>query len=177
MRRAVLVFGFAAVFAGDARAQQDTASRSSSIRSHTRAWIVPIGVVASTAIDPELREWALRTHTRSLDHLARVVNPLGEPLYRKLEPTGYSNRGSDWLNSASLASGRTQAWPARRCGRSATGRIARPARETSARNRAEAQGTVSGIEALHFHHVHLNSVNPKAAAEYYPKPFALVYLS
>ena len=23
-----------------------------------------------------------------------------------------------------------------------------------------------------FHHVHLNSVNPKAAAEYYPKPFA-----
>ena len=29
------------------------------------------------------------------------------------------------------------------------------------------------IEPLHFHHVHLNSINPKAAAEYYPKPFAL----
>ena len=28
------------------------------------------------------------------------------------------------------------------------------------------------IESLHFHHVHLNSVNPTAAAEYYPKPFA-----
>ena len=28
-------------------------------------------------------------------------------------------------------------------------------------------------EALHFHHVHLNSMDPKAAAEYYPKPFAL----
>jgi hypothetical protein len=28
-------------------------------------------------------------------------------------------------------------------------------------------------EAMHFHHVHLNSVNPKTAAEYYPKPFAL----
>jgi Glyoxalase/Bleomycin resistance protein/Dioxygenase superfamily len=27
-------------------------------------------------------------------------------------------------------------------------------------------------EALHFHHVHLNSTDPKAAAEYYPKPFA-----
>src|SRR5947209_5125637 len=26
---------------------------------------------------------------------------------------------------------------------------------------------------LHFHHVHLNSVNPAAAADYYPKPFAL----
>jgi len=25
---------------------------------------------------------------------------------------------------------------------------------------------------LHFHHVHLNSVNPSAAADYYPKPFA-----
>jgi glyoxalase/bleomycin resistance protein/dioxygenase superfamily protein len=30
----------------------------------------------------------------------------------------------------------------------------------------------SRVEALHFHHVHLNSVDPKAAAEYYPKPFA-----
>ena len=28
-------------------------------------------------------------------------------------------------------------------------------------------------EAIRFHHVHLNSVNPTAAAEYYPKPFAL----
>src|SRR5437762_11992990 len=27
----------------------------------------------------------------------------------------------------------------------------------------------SGIEPLHFHHVHLNSVNPAAAADYYPK--------
>src|SRR5436309_6178942 len=29
------------------------------------------------------------------------------------------------------------------------------------------------VEPLHFHHVHLNSVNPAAAADYYPKPFAL----
>jgi glyoxalase/bleomycin resistance protein/dioxygenase superfamily protein len=28
------------------------------------------------------------------------------------------------------------------------------------------------VEPLHFHHVHLNSVNPAAAAAYYPKPFA-----
>jgi uncharacterized protein (DUF1800 family) len=30
------------------------------------------------------------------------LNQLGEPLYRKLEPTGYSNTGQDWANSASL---------------------------------------------------------------------------
>jgi uncharacterized protein (DUF1800 family) len=30
------------------------------------------------------------------------LNQLGEPLYRKLEPTGYSNVGADWTNSASL---------------------------------------------------------------------------
>ena len=35
------------------------------------------------------------------------------------------------------------------------------------------QPPAGGIEPLHFHHVHLNSVNPTAAAEYYPKPFAL----
>ncbi|HWE51198.1 MAG TPA: DUF1800 domain-containing protein [Bryobacteraceae bacterium] len=34
--------------------------------------------------------------------LAGQLNPLGEPLYRKLEPTGYSNRSTDWMNSASL---------------------------------------------------------------------------
>ncbi|HTA42081.1 MAG TPA: DUF1800 domain-containing protein [Bryobacteraceae bacterium] len=34
--------------------------------------------------------------------LAGQLNQLGEPLYRKLEPTGYSNRGADWMNSASL---------------------------------------------------------------------------
>jgi len=34
--------------------------------------------------------------------LANQLNPLGEPLYRKLEPTGYSNRSTDWMNSASL---------------------------------------------------------------------------
>jgi len=37
----------------------------------------------------------------------------------------------------------------------------------------EAQSPATSIEPLHFHHVHLNSVNPKAAAEYYPKAFAL----
>ena len=34
--------------------------------------------------------------------MVQLMNTLGEPLYRKQEPTGYTNRGSDWLNSASL---------------------------------------------------------------------------
>jgi uncharacterized protein (DUF1800 family) len=34
--------------------------------------------------------------------LTGQLNQLGEPLYRKLEPTGYSNLGADWTNSASL---------------------------------------------------------------------------
>jgi len=36
-----------------------------------------------------------------------------------------------------------------------------------------AQAQPAAIEKLQFHHVHLNSVNPTAAAEYYPRPFAL----
>src|ERR1700690_2688697 len=29
----------------------------------------------------------------------------------------------------------------------------------------------SAIAPMHFHHVHLNSIDPKAAADYYLKPF------
>jgi len=36
-----------------------------------------------------------------------------------------------------------------------------------------AQETAAKVEPLHFHHVHLNSTDPAAAAAYYPKPFAL----
>src|SRR5712671_5610643 len=36
-----------------------------------------------------------------------------------------------------------------------------------------AQDTAAKVEPLHFHHIHLNSTDPKAAAAYYPKPFAL----
>jgi uncharacterized protein (DUF1800 family) len=34
--------------------------------------------------------------------LSNQLNQLGEPLYRKAEPTGYSNSGQEWLNSAGL---------------------------------------------------------------------------
>ena len=36
-----------------------------------------------------------------------------------------------------------------------------------------AQEPPAKVEPLHFHHMHLNAVNPAAAAEYYPKPFAV----
>ena len=36
-----------------------------------------------------------------------------------------------------------------------------------------ARRTAAKVEPLHFHHMHLNSTDPKAAAAYYPKPFAL----
>jgi uncharacterized protein (DUF1800 family) len=34
--------------------------------------------------------------------LANQLNQFGQPLYRKLEPTGYSNASAEWVNSASL---------------------------------------------------------------------------
>ena len=34
--------------------------------------------------------------------LANRLDQLGQPLYRKLEPTGYSNLGNEWLNSSAL---------------------------------------------------------------------------
>jgi uncharacterized protein (DUF1800 family) len=34
--------------------------------------------------------------------LNNQLTQLGEPLYRKAEPTGYSNSGQEWLNSAGL---------------------------------------------------------------------------
>lgn len=34
--------------------------------------------------------------------LNTVLTKMGQPLYRKAEPTGYSNRGEDWMNSSSL---------------------------------------------------------------------------
>ena len=35
-----------------------------------------------------------------------------------------------------------------------------------------AQAQPAAVEPMHFHHVHLNSVNPASAAEYYTRPFA-----
>ncbi len=34
--------------------------------------------------------------------MANQISTWGEPLYRKLEPTGYSNVGAEWVNSSAL---------------------------------------------------------------------------
>jgi len=53
----------------------------------------------------ELVASAVRAVNGDVDYafaLANQVAQLGEPLYRKSEPTGYSNSGKEWLNSAGL---------------------------------------------------------------------------
>ncbi len=48
---------------------------------------------------------SLRALNADVDYtfaLNNQLNQLGEPLYRKAEPTGYSNAGQEWLNSAGL---------------------------------------------------------------------------
>jgi uncharacterized protein (DUF1800 family) len=34
--------------------------------------------------------------------IAQRLNELGEPLYRKVEPTGYPSKNSEWMNSSAL---------------------------------------------------------------------------
>jgi len=60
-----------------ATAQKDSVSLPNRESSPARAWIIPAGIVTSAALDPEAREWALHTHSHSLDRLAKSVNPLG----------------------------------------------------------------------------------------------------
>jgi uncharacterized protein (DUF1800 family) len=45
---------------------------------------------------------ALDAGIESTAALQRTISDLGEPLYRKLEPTGYPLANTDWVNSASL---------------------------------------------------------------------------
>ena len=45
---------------------------------------------------------AVNGDVEDAQQMANLMNTLGEPLYLKIEPTGYTNRGADWLNSASL---------------------------------------------------------------------------
>jgi uncharacterized protein (DUF1800 family) len=48
---------------------------------------------------------AVRAVNGDVDYAVALVNQvanLGQPLYRKIEPTGYSNSSEEWLNSAGL---------------------------------------------------------------------------
>lgn len=57
--------------------QQDSLAHVSKARIPSRAWIVPAALGVSVALDEEARESALASHSRTLDHFARVINPLG----------------------------------------------------------------------------------------------------
>jgi uncharacterized protein (DUF1800 family) len=48
---------------------------------------------------------SVRASNGNVDYAAALVNQvaqLGEPLYRKIEPTGYSNSSREWMNTAGL---------------------------------------------------------------------------
>jgi membrane-associated phospholipid phosphatase len=73
----VVAIGQLLLISNTAAAQKDSVLHPAHERAPARAWIVPVGIAASAALDPEIREWALHTHTRSLDHFAKSVNPFG----------------------------------------------------------------------------------------------------
>ena len=76
MRSLLLGFVSALFVSNTGYCQKDSAPPS--VDTHSSwAWIVPIGVIASSTVDGEMREWALQSHSRSLDQLARVINPIG----------------------------------------------------------------------------------------------------
>ncbi len=83
---------------GDIRAVMETMLRSKEFWSqgaYRAKMKSPLEMVAS----------ALRATGANMDSailVAQKIGELGEPLYRKQEPTGYSNSGEEWVNSASL---------------------------------------------------------------------------
>jgi membrane-associated phospholipid phosphatase len=54
-------------------AQEDSVPHSTS----RLAWVAPVGIAASVALDAEAREWALHQHAHALDNFAKPVNRLG----------------------------------------------------------------------------------------------------
>jgi uncharacterized protein (DUF1800 family) len=65
-----------------------------------------VGAYRSKMKSPlELVASAVRAVNGNVDYASTLVNQvaqMGEPLYRKQEPTGYSNSSKEWLNSAGL---------------------------------------------------------------------------
>ncbi|HEV7387915.1 MAG TPA: phosphatase PAP2 family protein [Gemmatimonadaceae bacterium] len=101
---AILALGQLVLFASVLPAQGDSVSSSGSGHSSARAWIAPLGIVVSAALDPEVREWAQREHSHSLNSLAKSVNRLGTA--RTLVPGMALTYGAALLtHHESLASG------------------------------------------------------------------------
>ena len=85
-------------------AQNDSTSHPANGGISAREWIAPLGIAASAALDPEIREWSLREHTRSLDHLAKLVNPLGTA-QRLVPALAITYAGALLTHQQSLANG------------------------------------------------------------------------
>jgi uncharacterized protein (DUF1800 family) len=83
---------------GDIRAVLETMLKSKEFWSE--------GAYRSKLKSPlEMVASAVRAANGDVDFASPLVNQvaqLGEPLYRKIEPTGYSNSSKEWLNSAGL---------------------------------------------------------------------------
>src|SRR2546423_1831370 len=79
MRRifVVLVIGQVSSISNTLEAQKDSVAHPTAESRWHAAWLAPVGIAASAVLDPEVREWSLRERSRSLDHLAKAVNPLG----------------------------------------------------------------------------------------------------
>ncbi|MBZ5578160.1 MAG: DUF1800 domain-containing protein [Acidobacteriia bacterium] len=83
---------------GDLRAVMKTMTDSKefwSVGAYRSKMKSPLEMVASAVR-------AVNGEVNSAIGLDNQVAQLGEPLYRKLEPTGYSNSGEEWINSAGL---------------------------------------------------------------------------
>ena len=75
--RVIAIVGFLAMAPNTLPAQKDSVSHALREGVSARTWIVPAALGISVAFDQEARECALGSHTRSLDRLAKLVNPLG----------------------------------------------------------------------------------------------------
>lgn len=85
MRSEIVIFGGClVVLSNTLPAQKDSISSTRNDTQATRAWIAPLAIGVSVAFDEEAREGAIHSKSRSLDHLASLVNPLGTA--RKLVP-------------------------------------------------------------------------------------------
>jgi len=86
MRYAVvpLAIGQLLLISNPAGAQKDSVTHPTTREIPERMWLVPLGIAASIALDPEAREWSLRERSHSLDQLAKSANLLGTA--RRLVP-------------------------------------------------------------------------------------------
>jgi hypothetical protein len=84
MRLPFLLAGCLGLISNTLSSQTDSAANANNMGMTSRAWIVPAAIGVSVAFDEEAREGALASHSRTLDHFARLVNPFGTA--RRLVP-------------------------------------------------------------------------------------------